>query len=416
MKFFESFIIALRSLVTNKLRSSLTMLGIIIGVGAVITLMSVGQGAQNSILSTYEQMGTNLLQVVSRSPDVTGLAALSPAFAPPNLTMDDAEALERLRSVEGVAPINENFVAVSAGDESKTSIIQGSTPEYQHLFDYSLALGRFITDGDVNARNRVVVLGSEVAGDLFGVDEAVGQSIKIKGHRFNVIGVLDVKGGAIMGVSLDNLVIVPITTFQTKLFTQRTAKGEDAVGSIMVKAASAEAIEGIKADIDTILTKRHRITGDEKADFAIVSQEQMMGFVSQITDVFTIFLGAISSISLVVGGIGIMNIMLVSVTERTREIGIRKAVGAKRRDILLQFLLEAGMLSFTGGAVGIIGGWLLSVLISQIDLGGITLNAVVSLDIVILAVSVSIIIGLISGIYPAMRAARLNPIDALHYQ
>ena len=415
MKFIDSLVIAIRSLFANKLRSTLTMLGIIIGVGAVITLMSVGRGAQARILSTYEELGTNVIHVVPSSPEVAGLAGLAPGFSTPSLTLDDAKALERIHSVQAISPVNENFVEVTAGSEKKVAIIHGATPEYQEANNYAVASGQFISNRNVASRDMVIVLGNEVVEDLFGADDPIGQRVKIKGQRFTIIGTLEPKGGAIMGVSLDAVVVTPITTFQTKLFTQRTTRGEDAVQSISIKVASAETIEGVREEAEIILRKRHRIAPDEKNDFAIISQEQMVGIVTQITGIFTIFLGSIAGISLLVGGIGIMNIMLVSVTERTREIGIRKAVGAKRRDILLQFLFEAATLSLVGGGTGIIGGWLLAQLISRIDIGGITLRAVVSPDIVILAVSVSIIIGLVSGIYPAMRAARLNPIDALRY-
>jgi len=415
VKLFESLAIAIRSLLANKLRSSLTMLGIIIGVGAVITLMSVGRGAQAAITSTFEQLGTNLLSVMSRSPEVGGIAGLSPVFVTPTLTLDDAKALEGVPSVVAVVPVNENFVEVIADGESKVAIIHGASPEYQEVYNYSLASGQFFSDRNVAARDNVLVLGSEVASELFGSDDPVGQWVKIKGRRFTVVGVLEPKGGAIMGVSLDNVVVTPITTFQTRLFTQRTARGEDAVQSIALTVASAEAIDEVKAEIGTILRKRHRIAADEKDDFAVVSMEQMLGMLQQVTGIFTIVLGAIASVSLLVGGIGIMNIMLVSVTERTREIGIRKAVGAKRRDILLQFLLEAAMLSLVSGGIGIVGGGGLSFLISKLEIGGITIHSVVSPDIVILAVSVSVFIGVASGIYPAMRAARLNPIDALRY-
>jgi len=415
VKLIDSFVVAIKALSANKLRSTLTMLGIIIGVGAVITLMSVGRGAEASVTSTFEQMGTNVLNVVPRSPEVEGLASLSPVFSPPTLTLEDTKALERIRSVEAVLPVNENFVKSTYEGESKTSIIHGSTKEYLEVYSYSLASGQFIDDRNVATRDRVVVLGSEVAEDLFGSDDPIGKRIKIKEQRFTVIGVMETKGGAMMGVSFDNVVVTPITTFQTRLYPQRTASGEDAVASIGIKVVSAQAINEVTEEAEAILRERHRIDEDEKDDFAVVSQEQILGFITQITGVFTIFLGAIASISLLVGGIGIMNIMLVSVTERTREIGVRKAVGAKRRDILLQFLLEAAMLSFAGGGIGIAGGWLISELISRIDIGGMTINAVVSPDIVILAITVSVLIGIISGIYPAMRAARLNPIDALHY-
>ena len=416
MKFIESFVIAIRSLSANKLRSSLTMLGIIIGVGAVITLVSIGRGAEASITSSYDQLGTNVLNVVPRSPEVEGFAGLSPRFATPSLTLDDAKALESIHSVEAIAPVNENFVSVTVGSDSKTAILHGTTPEYQQVFNYSMASGRFITDRNVMARDMVVVLGDEVVSDLFGSSDPIGQRVKMKGQRYTVIGVLEPKGGAMMGASFDNVVVTAVTTFQTRLFPQHTATGADAVASIGVKVVSAESMDGVKDDIETLLKKRHRLTEDKKNDFDVISQEQILEVVGQVTGVFTIFLAAIAGISLLVGSIGIMNIMLVSVTERTREIGIRKAVGAKRRDILLQFLLEAAMLSLTGGGIGIIGGWLLSVLISRIDLGGMTLNAVISPDIIMLAVSVSVAIGLVSGIYPAMRAARLNPIDALHYE
>jgi len=415
VKFVESFFIAIRSLFANKLRSSLTMLGIIIGVGSVITLMSVGRGAEASITSTLEGMGTNLVYVTSKTPGVEGLAAMQ--MATYSFTMDDVEDIaERIPSVTAVAPTIENYVEVATGDESTVAFVQASTPEFEHVLNYPVAEGQFITERHVASRDMVVVLGSRVTEDLFGDGEAVGQKVKINGRQFTVIGVLEEKGGQMMGVSMDSITVVPITTYQARLFPGRTVRGEDAVQQIAVQIETAGVADIVSEDITELLTKRHRITEEGKEDFLIMTQEQMLGMVQQITGIFTVVLGAIASISLIVGSIGIMNIMLVSVTERTREIGIRKAVGAKRRDILVQFLLEAAMLSLSGGAIGIIGGWLLSVAISMLDVGGITLNAVVSPDIVILAISVSVFIGLASGIYPAMRAARLNPIDALHYE
>jgi putative ABC transport system permease protein len=415
VKLIECFAIAIRSLSANKLRSSLTMLGVIIGVGAVISLMSIGRGAQARIMSTFETMGTNLLNVIPSSSEAGGMIGMSYAFMTPSLTLDDAKALENIPGVVAVDSVNENIVEVTAGGESKTSIIHGASPAYQQVYNHSLAAGQFISERNVASRDLVIVLGSGVSEDLFGTDNPVGQRVKIKGYRFTVIGVLQPKGGAIMGISLDDVVVTPITTFQTKLFTQRTASGEDAVQSIVVQVADARVMDGVREQIESILRKRHRIDEGDKSDFSIISMEQMLGMLEQVTGIFTIVLGAIASISLLVGSIGIMNIMLVSVTERTKEIGIRKAVGAKRRDILFQFLVEAAMLSFTGGGIGIAGGWLVAFLISQVDIGGITLQAVVSPDTVLLAVSVSVLIGLASGIYPAMRAARLNPIDALHY-
>jgi len=392
------------------------MLGIIIGVGAVIGLMSVGRGAQARVTSTFEQLGTNAIYVIPSSPGEMGLAALGGGA--PTLSLDDAEALANpayVPSATAVAPTSGNYTEVTADGESITTSVTGTTPEYMAVLNYSLASGQFISQRNVSYRDTVAVLGDKVATDLFGSDDPLGQKVKIKGRQFTIIGVLEAKGGAFMGVSQDELLIVPITTFQTRLFTQRTAGGEDAVQAIVVQVASAEAIDGTMYDIETVLRQRHRLATDEENDFAVISQEQIVGMLQQVIGVFTIVLGAIAGISLLVAGIGIMNIMLVSVTERTREIGIRKAVGAKRRDILGQFLMESAMLSLTGGGIGIAGGWVMSRLISRIDIGGATLPSVISPDIIILAISVSIFIGLVSGIYPALRAARLNPIDALHY-
>ena len=274
MKFIESLTIAGRSLFANKLRSSLTMLGIIIGVGAVITLMSVGRGAQAAVTSTFEELGTNVLNVMPRSPEIEGMAGMSPVFVTPTLTLDDAKALERVHSVVVVAPVNENIVEVTAGNESKVSMIQGSTPQFQQAYSYSLASGQFISDRNVASRDIVVVLGNTVAEDLFGSDNPIGQRVKIKGHRFTVIGVLEPKGGAMMGISLDDVVVTPITTFQNKLFPQRTAKGEDAVQSIGIQVASAGVMDEVAEEVEAALRRRHRIAEDEKNDFAIVSYEE----------------------------------------------------------------------------------------------------------------------------------------------
>jgi putative ABC transport system permease protein len=415
MNLLESFNMAVRSLFTNKLRSALTMLGIIIGVGSVIALMSIGRGAQASILSTYDRIGNNLLAIVPSSGDASsGMAGFT--LTTPSLTLDDAKAIESVYGVSSVAPSNENFIQASAKNETKFAVLEGCTPAYLTVMNHTVSAGQFIAQHDVSSRSLVAVLGPDTAKALFGTQNPIGQAIKIKNYRFTVIGTLEAVGGSMMGISMDNVIYVPITTFQSRLFPQRTSSGQDSVQQISVKTLNTDVIPDTTSEIENLLRRRHRVAAGENSDFSVVSQQQIVNTINQVTGVFSLFLGAIAGISLIVGGIGIMNIMLVSVTERTREIGIRKAVGAKRRDILVQFLLESGVLSIIGGGIGIVGGWLVSYVISQIPISGMKIHALVTPDIVILSLGVSLIIGLASGIYPAVRAARLNPIDALHYQ
>ena len=414
MNIIETLKTSLRSILANKLRSSLTVLGIIIGVAAVISLMSIGRGSQSAITANIESLGTNLLFVRSGAATVSGVRQAQGSMT--SLTLDDAEALADpllAPAVKAVAPQVQTFAQVVAGRQNAFTQVLGVTPEYESVRNFPVAEGRFITDTDVKNRSLVVVLGSSVAETLYGDTSAIGQSIKISGRQFKVVGVLESKGSTGFGSS-DDVIIAPVTTVQTRLYSQRTTSGSESVQTINVQVTSAKNTDAAIEQITAILRERHKITGED--DFTISSQQETIDTLKESTQVWVLFLGAIAGISLLVGGIGIMNIMLVSVTERTREIGIRKAIGAKKRDILLQFLVESAVLSLVGGGIGVLIGWGVSTLVSGINLGGTAITTVMSADILILAVSVSAAIGIIFGIYPAYRAARLNPIEALRYE
>ncbi|MCX5995596.1 MAG: ABC transporter permease [Chloroflexi bacterium] len=408
---------ALTALTTNKMRSALTVLGIIIGVTAVITLMSIGRGSQASITSNIESLGTNLVFVRAGSSSQGMVRGAQGSAA--TLTLEDAEALadpELAPSVASVAPQVSTFAQIVAGGENTNTQILGVTPEYQSVRNYQVADGEFISDAQVEAKSMVAVLGSDVAETLFGSETSpVGQYIKINGRQFKVIGVLQSKGGTGFG-SQDDIVLAPISTVQYRLSSQRTASGGKTVQTINVQVVSTDQTDAAIQQITSILRERHNIASGEDDDFTISSQQETIEALQESTQVWVLLLGAIAGISLLVGGIGIMNIMLVSVTERTREIGIRKALGAKRRDILLQFLIEAALMSLIGGGIGVFVGWGASSLISGTSLGGTTIQTVMSVDIPILAVSVSAAIGILFGLYPAYKAARLNPIEALRYE
>ena len=404
---------ALESLGANKLRAGLALLGIVIGVSAVIALMSIGRGSQEAITSRIESLGTDLLFV---RPGASVHAIVGGQGSASTLTLDDAFALQDSTfapSVAAVAPELRTNAQVVAGRENTSTQVVGVTSEYRVIRNFPVSSGQFISPVHVQNVSEVAVLGSQVAETLFGFRDPVGQTVRINGRQFTVIGVLESKGGSALG-NQDDLAMVPITTAYYRLASTRTSQGGIAVQTVNVQVARGSDLEEAVQDIATVLRLRHRITGED--DFTITSQEETIQTQEETTETFVVFLGAIAGISLLVGGIGIMNIMLVSVTERTREIGIRKAVGARRLDILLQFISEASVLSLGGGGLGVLLGVVLSKLLDGQSLGGQTFQTALSADIAVLVLVVSAAIGLFFGIYPAMRAARLHPIEALRYE
>jgi putative ABC transport system permease protein len=396
------------------LRAGLTLLGIVIGVAAVISLLSIGRGAQDAITERIQTLGTNLLFI--RPGGTTQGGVFGGQGSASTLTLEDAFALQdavMAPSVKAVAPELGTSGQIVAGRENTFTQITGVTPEYQFVRESTVASGQFITRTHVDRSSQVAVLGSSVAEDLFGFRDPVGQPVRVNGRQFIVVGVLESKGGGFFG-SFDDQVVVPITTVYNRLSSSRTAQGGVSVQTINVQVNDVGSMDDAMNEVSTVLRIRHRITGDD--DFTVSSQQETIETLEETTNTFIVFLGAIAGISLLVGGIGIMNIMLVSVTERTREIGIRKAMGAKRRDIMLQFLSEASLLSLGGGGLGLALGALLSWFLNDRTLGGQSFQTSFSGDFAVLALVVGAGIGLFFGIYPAMRAAKLHPIDALRYE
>ena len=406
---------SLTSLGSNKLRAGLTLLGIVIGVAAVISLMAIGRGVQQSITESIQTLGTNLLFVRPGESSQGGVFGGQGSAS--SLTLDDAYALLDpvfAPSVASVAPELTTSAQLVAGRENTSTQVVSVTPEYSAVRNFPVASGQFISPAHVRNNSQVVVLGSGVSQTLFGFRDPVGQTIRINGRRFQVIGVLERKGGGFFG-SFDDRVMVPITTSYYRLASQRTAQGGVNVQTVNVQVNNVDEIDSAVREVATVLRLRHRITGED--DFIVSSQQDTIETLEETTDTFVVFLGAIAGISLLVGGIGVMNIMLVSVTERTREIGIRKAMGAKRRDILFQFVSEATFLSIGGGGVGVALGVVLTRILDGKTLFGTSpTQTAFSGDIAVLALAVSAAIGLFFGIYPALRAARLHPIEALRYE
>jgi putative ABC transport system permease protein len=408
----ENFKIALRALRANKMRSVLTMLGIVIGVATVVALLSIGKGATASITSEIQSSGSNLLTV---SPGRS-------QFGPGNVTSQqqshlyyaDYELLARglKENITAIIPTYQSSYIVKYGDESFNVTVTGVTPEYQDVRSYDVANGRFIADGDNKSQSKVAVLGSQTAEDLFGSLSPIGKIISINGIKFEVVGVLESKGSSGFGSS-DDAVFIPLDTGYDKVFgSTATYNGKKTVNNILVSVKTTDLMDTVSAQIEYMLRRSHKLTTAEELDFNVLSQTDTLDTLNSITNTLTIFLGAIAGISLLVGGIGIMNIMLVSVTERTKEIGLRKAVGATRNQILTQFLIETVTLSLLGGTLGILLGVGIATLFSVTGL----ITSVITTDSILLAFFFALAIGVFFGIYPAFRAANLHPMVALRYE
>lgn len=409
--FFQAIKISLKALLLNKTRSFLTMLGIVIGITAVIVLISAGKGAQELIINQVKGVGSNLVFVI---PGSSGNSKFAPPAAAQGVivtTLVDQD-LKSLRNpqlapdLKYVSPEVRGQFTVAYGNQDEQDAVAGEDENYYIVRNLNVANGNWFTKNDVDGMSQVAVLGSKTASDLFGAQDPVGKLVKIKEINFRVVGVTAAKGVGAFGVDQDSQVIVPVSTAQKILL------GINHYSNFQIEVADANLIPQAQEEIAAILRNNHHITDPNKDDFTIRNTQDALSLLGNITSILTIFLAAIAGISLLVGGIGIMNIMLVSVTERTREIGLRKAIGAKRKDILLQFLIEAVTLTVLGGIIGIILGYLGAVGVSKIG----NWTPIVTLNSILLAVGVSALFGLVFGIYPANKASKLSPIEALRYE
>jgi putative ABC transport system permease protein len=410
MKLLAAMRIALRALRVNRLRSALTMLGIIIGVAAVIAMVAVGSGATERIQEQIQAIGSNLIMVVPGSITSNGIRLGSGAMV--TLSEDDAKAIEtECPAVAAVAPTVRGGAQVMVGSNNWATAVQGTTPDYLPIRDQTTVAGNPFTMDDVNAGAKVALLGQTVARNLFGDADPVGQSIRIKNVPFTVNGVLSAKGQSPQGQDQDDVILVPISTAKRNLLGASQANARS-VAAIMVQSVNSSSMDEAQREITALLQQRHRMQQGQEDDFTVRNLSDVFAAQESAARVMSILLGAIASVSLIVGGIGIMNIMLVSVTERTREIGLRLAIGAKTRDILSQFLVEAVTLSILGGVVGILSGVGASMLISHFA----GWNTLVSATAIVLAFAFSGLVGVFFGYYPARKAAMLDPIDALRYE
>ncbi|MHB0977968.1 MAG: ABC transporter permease [Minisyncoccota bacterium] len=395
------------ALSANKSRTFLTMLGIIIGIGSVIAMVSIGQGAQQSIESSIQGLGSNLLTIYPGALQPGRGIVSSGRGSAQSLKNEDVDLLSAIPGVSLVAPeLDRRFQVVSPSGNNTNATVVGATVDYATARNLNLTAGTFISDTNERNLGRVAVLGPTVMTDLFGAEaspeDVVGQNVRINGANFRVLGILTSKGGSSFS-STDNMVFVPLSTMQKIL------AGSDFLTTISVSVESEEQMSEVQDIATEVLTIKHRV---DEPDFSIISQADILGTLTQVTDAFTLFLASIAGISLFVGGIGIMNMMLTTVTERTREIGLRKAIGAKAHDINIQFLGEAIILTLTGGTIGVILGSLVAIGVSQIGI----IQTSVSLSSILLSFGVSATIGIIFGYYPARRASRMNPIEALRYE
>lgn len=400
----ESFLMAWASLIANKMRSILTMLGIIIGVAAVIALVSIGNGVKQDIQNSISSLGSNLLMVMPGAPRTPGVRLSQGSMK--SLKVSDYQAISKLDGVKAASPYTANSYVTIYQSKNWTTTVSGVSSNFQDVNNWTMAEGRFISSKNVENRERVAVVGQTVVKNLFAGEDPVGKEIRVKNIPFRVIGVLNSKGNGTMGNDQDDVIFIPYTTAMERV------EGVDYLRMVYVVASDDNGIDRLQSDIENLLRVRHSIKDTNLDDFNIQNMKSIMETMEQTTGTLTLFLGAVAAISLVVGGIGIMNIMLVSVTERTREIGIRKALGATYFVIVTQFLIEAVVISLMGGLIGIALGIGASKLIGLAS----GMSTVISVPTIVLSFAFSMAIGLVFGIYPARKAAKLNPIDALHYE
>ena len=405
MLFTESVRIAINALFANKLRSLLTMLGIIIGVGAVIAMVAVGMGVTQRVTDSIASLGSNMLIIRPGASMSGGLRGA--AGSRTTLKYEDAVAIKKkIKDIDYVSPTVQKNYQVVYGNQNWNTSVTGVTQEYMSIRDLKITTGSFITEDDMNTRNRVAVIGMTVASNLFGEANPVGKTIRVNNQPYRVIGVLESKGQSSVGQDQDDVVIVPLTTAMDRLLAITY------VQTINVQVSSPSKMDDVQANIETLLRQRHHLTGTKSDDFQVQNLTSLMSTMNETTTMLTLFLGSIAAISLIVGGIGIMNIMMVSVTERTREIGIRKALGATFKDIMTQFLIESVVIGVIGGVLGIFFGIVAAQLISKFG----DFQTVITVAPILLSFAFSVGIGLFFGIYPARKAALLDPIEALRYE